>query len=355
MSLDISKFFDQPSQNYALRKQLVQWGTEEKEVAQRKQVPTETLLKVVHNGRVVWVTAEEVEALLKESEDESKQDTSFKANIEKALRGTSRTLVEEIRVLLYLAIQTLSQRVEDRTVTDNEAEQLTKSLRRRFEEAENNIEGLYDVETELTERKRADPVFVNYERKMAEMLQLQKSGQMADATTLAKQLMREKKQYLLRSRALEPLNYTACFYRLDLQKGKGRVLGMQQRLCEMRDTVVREALQRLRKSLGAGSDDLAVSADSKQGQDIRNYIRELRQLELEVKMLVKTIGEVDRICNWIEDEVFKDEKLKKAAITHAQTRKTARSGVDTKEPHEKPGKPDRMATMLRRKEKGKTD
>jgi len=317
-------------------------------------------VKIIHNGRVVWLPADEVQSILDESEDEKKADASFKANLEKALHGASRALAEEVRVLLYLTIETLSQRVEDRTVSDSEAERLTRNLRRRFEEAEENIASLLRIDDELTALKRADPILTGYERKMAEMLRLQESGQMAEASALAKELMRDKRQYLLRGRALEPLANAAYYRRLELQKGKGRVLNVQQHLCEMRDAVVREALRRIRESLGAPDDDLledstevSVISDTDRAQSVLKYQRELKQLRLQMKTIVKTIKEIDSICNWIESEIFPDSEVKKAAAEYIKTRKEPGVAPVEEKTGEKPGRSQRMAVVFRLKEKGK--
>ncbi len=336
-AIDINQFFDQSQQNYFFNKRFGYWNAERGNTSKKKGVSTESLVKVIHNGRVTWFTADEAQRLLADLDDENAKEASFKANLEKALRGSSRTLAEEIRVLFNLAIQTLFERVREGIVEDEQAEEYTTNLRRRFEEAEGSIEDLMDLETELTQRKRAEPIFASYENKLAEMMRLQKAGDFAQAAVLAKQLMHEKKHYLLRSRALEPLTYAAYYYRLDLQKIKGRVLDTQRQLCEMRDSLVKNELQKIRDNLGAQTDDLFEEPDDlpelpspEEGQAIRRYQQELRNLALESRALVRTIEEAENICRWIENEIFKDENLKQAAVTHAQTRKQSRSDEGSK-------------------------
>ncbi|MFH1738811.1 MAG: hypothetical protein ABIH23_07365 [bacterium] len=351
--IDVDRFFDESEQYKALKKKCTDWESEWETRARKEKIPADDLVKVHHNGRIVWLTANEVQDILEEQHDEDKRNASLKNNVEKSLYGSSRALAEEMRVLLYLAIQTLSQRVKEGTVSDKEAEWFTNSLRRRFEEVESNIEGLIEAEEELTARKKAEPVFATYEKKMAEMLRLKKEGRLNEAASLAKQLERDKKHYLLLSRALEPLTYVAFHHRLDLQKDKSRVLVVQRRLCEMRDALLRQALQEMRESLGTDDDTsfehLAAASDSGQGENVRKYLKELKQLALELKVLVNTIEEVDHVCKWIEHEIFKDETVKKATIQHRQTRKAAR---DAEKAEREPDKHVGMAVMDRLKKKG---
>ena len=306
-AVDIDQFFEPSLQNYFFNKRFGYWNAEREGTSKKKKVPSDSLVKVIHHGRVTWFTAEEAQRLIADLDDDNKREASFKANLEKALRGSSRTLAEEIRVLFNLSIQTLFQRIEEGIVEDEQAEQYTTSLRRRFEEAEDNIEDLLDIEADLTARKRAEPVFASYEKKLAEMMRYQKTGNFAEAAVLAKQLMNEKKHYLLRSRALEPLTYAAYYYRLDLQKIKSRVLDTQRQLCEMRDSLVKNELQKLRTTLGAQTDDLFEAPEDlpespgpEARQTIKSYQRELQTLALESRALMKTIEEAERICKWIE-------------------------------------------------------
>ena len=331
-AIDIEQFFDQSLQNYFFKKRFGYWETEKDSVVQKKNVHADELVKVIHDGKVVWFTLAEAQRMLEDCKDSAKSNASFKASLEKALRGSSRSLAEEIRVLFNLAIQTLSQRIQEGAIGDEEAEELTNSLRRRFETAEENVEDLLDLEKELTERKRAEPIFASYERKLAEFMNLQKSGNSVAAASLAKQLIQEKKHYLLRSRSLEPLTYAAYYYRLDLQKHKSRVLDTQRHLCEMRDSLVQHELGKLRQSMGDGGNKLfedleTLQLSPEQSEGVTGYRRELKALAMESKVLVRAIQEVDQICEWIEKEIFKDENLKNVAITQTQKRKTAREQV----------------------------
>ena len=348
--IDVDKFFDDSEEYRALRKQYADWESERDTRALKETIPADELVKVYFEGRIVWLTADEVEDILKEHDDEDKRDSTLKNNVEKALYGSSRALADEMHVLLYLAIQTLSQRVKEGAVSDKEAESFTNTLRRRFEDIENNIEDLIDAEEELTARKQSEPIFARYEKKMAEMLRHKKEGRLTEAVSLAKQLEREKKRYLLLSRALEPLTYVIHHHRLDLQKDKNRILFVQHHLCEMREALLHQALQEFRESLGVDDDTsfehLIATLDSELTEDARKYLKELRQLGLEVKTLVNTIEEVDSVCKWIEHEIFKDETLKKATIKHKQLRKAARDAAKAKK---EPRGPAGMAVMERLK------
>ncbi len=328
-AVDIEQFFDQSLQNYFFKKRFSYWETEKDSVVKNKNVHADELVKVVHNGKVTWFTLDEAQSLLKDYEDNTKSNASFKTGLEKALRGSSRSLAEEIRVLFSLAIQTLSQRIQEGAIGNEEAEELTNSLRRRFEITEENVEDLLELEKEITERKKAEPIFASYERKLAEMMSLQKAGNSVAAASLARQLIQEKRQYLLRSRSLEPLTYAAYYYRLDLQKHKSRVLDTQRHLCEMRDSLIKRELSKLRQSVGDGGHDLfedieTLRLNPEQLEGVAGYRRELKALAMESKILVQGIKEVDRICEWIEKEIFKDENLKNSAVTQVQRLKTSR-------------------------------
>ncbi|MFH1738770.1 MAG: hypothetical protein ABIH23_07160 [bacterium] len=357
--IDIEQFFNPSEQSYFFKKRFGYWEIDKEPVIKKRNVAEDDLVKVIHKGRVMWFTPAEARRLLEDCEDEGKSAASFKANLEKALRGSSRSLADEIRVLFNLAIATLSQRIEEGIVKDEQAEDMTNSLRRRFEIVEENIEELLGLEKELTERKRSEPIFASYEKKLAEFMRLQKSGETLAAAALAKQLVQEKKHYVIRSRSLEPLTYAAYYYRLDLQKLKGRVLDTQRQLCDMRDSIVQHELQQLRKSAGAQTDnlfedpeELKLPPDSEEIKAISRCQKELRNLSLESKVLVETVKEVDKICDWIEKEIFKDENLKNAAVTHANKRKSEHTGANKAETRKK-GTAGGMVVMDRIQKKGR--
>ncbi|HPA44717.1 MAG TPA: hypothetical protein PLG59_01130 [bacterium] len=324
-SVDIGQIFDRSENVAAFEKQRQSWDQESRQAVQKKKVSQDALVRVFHEGRVLLLTADEAEKILREKEGQDAGQDALKKNLEKALYGGSRAIAEELRVLFFFAVQSLTERIKDESIGDKEAELMTNNLRRRFNETEENISALVQVENDLTQRKNSEPIFAAYESKMAMMLRYKRDGQMDQAVALAKELERDKKQYLLHSRALEPLTYASYYHRLDLQKSKSRVLKIQQQLTEMRDTVVRKVMQELQATISADGEDLeqqlAQLEHSEKAQKFIKYQQELQKLTLEVKVLVKTISEVDKVCKWIETEVFKDDGIRKAAVTHAQTTK----------------------------------
>jgi len=354
-SVDIGQIFGQSENITAFEKQRQSWDQESREAVRKKKVSQNGLVRVFHEGKVLLLTTDEAAKILQEKEGEDAAQDALRRNLEKALYGGGRAVAEELRMLFFFAVQSLTERVKDESISDKEAESMTMNLRRRFNEAEENISALVQVENELTQRKNAEPIFAAYESKMARMIRFKRDGQMEQAVALAKELERDKKLYLLHSRALEPLTYASYYHRLDLQKSKSRVLKIQQQLTEMRDTVVRKVLQEIQTTLQGNGEDLqqqlATLDHSESAQKFLKYQQELQKLTLEVKVLVKTISEVDKVCRWIETEVFKDDSIRKAAITHAQAGKEQikKSGEPSDKGDKQAG---RMVIAERLKEEG---
>lgn len=336
-AVPIDSFFDQSVQSYFFKKRYAYWDVEKEDQSQKKGVPSGRLVRVYLNDRVQWLTYEEAKKALASLDDTDESEKAFKSSLEKALQGENTVLADEIRVTLNLAISTLQQRVDERLLEEKDIEQHTTALRRHFENAESSIEELQSTEQEITQRKTEDPVMGKYEALMAQLLIFKKQGDMARAAIIAQELQKGKKQYVLRARTLEPLKYTANYHRLDLQKIKSRVLSVQCELCELRDSVVKFELQRLKGDMSEQTDEDDLWGDlddpihdNETDPKVIGLRDELRSLRSEAKVAAKTVEQVDRVCQWIEDEIFQDEQLRNATFKRGEKLKKSHGSAPEK-------------------------
>jgi len=302
------------------------WERTRSAEAQKKEVDPNKLVRFVHNGKVNWITQDEASLYLQLSDDTDKRQNAVKKEIKRAMRGESKSLSDELSVLLAISASTLGRYKEEQAIPEEEIKRIEPTLQRRFQEVEQLSNALQEVEKTIEAKRKREPIFQEYETKLGEMMNLQRQGKNAEAAKLAQELAAKKRQYVIMSRALEPDVYTSYFYRMELQKTKKRVLSVQKYLSAQREDSLEDEIKDLKQELnqlksvkeqedGLMARGVNVDVDEYQNrvqkinkteEKIEGGVSELSSIEKESKLVATQIENVDEVIAYINDEVLKD-------------------------------------------------
>ena len=132
-----------------------------REAESRKRAPNE-LLRVVKNGEVVWMTAEEADELLKPSgEDEDRT----RALVERALKGETKVLVLELRTMIAIAVSMLDEYKRQGSLVVNEADRIRPLLIQSERRVNTTYRELREIEGRVEDIARATPYSMNSKTK----------------------------------------------------------------------------------------------------------------------------------------------------------------------------------------------
>lgn len=323
------------------------------------------LVRIVHEGKITWMTARQAESYLRsESEDEKEQ--KLKTHVESALKGEARVLHQELRILLAIAAGTFKDYRSQGLVDDREAQKIEPSLRRREDEISETFTQLCEIESRIATVRKQQPLLADFEKRMGLLLNLQKEGKTDEARELAKQLVQDRKKYMLLTHALEPEVNTGYFHRLNAHKIKKRILNVQRNLCMKKEGVLTLHLDELRSQMqtireektqaeAAESDEEPKHADIlrkilaqmvKTDQEMQETRGELRAITTETRVLRKQEAQADEVIEHISTNVLQDQDASvdiQAQVRQVQMRRK------TQPSKAEPKKPDgsRMATIQR--------
>ncbi len=294
--------------------------------AKKKGIDPNQLVRFVHNGKIHWITQDEASTYLQLANTEDKKENAVKKEIKRAMRGETQSLSDELNVLLAISASTLNRYKRDDSIAEEEVRRIEPTLQKRFQEVEQNVGNLRDVEGIVSQKRKKEPIFDEYEQKLGEMMNLQRMGKTAEAAQLAQELAAKKRQYVIMSRAIEPDVYTTYHYRMELQKCKKRVLSIQKYLAAQRENSLESEIEDLKSDLRVlekekddqeGLLERGVSIDHEKYQRNIEQIEEtqekiaddqiqLESLAKESKILVSQIQNVDDVISYISEEVLKD-------------------------------------------------
>ncbi|RJP23041.1 MAG: hypothetical protein C4527_20875 [Candidatus Omnitrophota bacterium] len=204
-------------------------------------VPPHQLVRVIRDGRVIWMTVEQARNMVDYHRHHSIADTSATvANaIEMAINGDINYLEDEMLILMCLAESGNSKN-----------DDVMAKFTRRKQEVFRLVNEIRDSESELQRRKRETNIVSDFEEKMGLMLQARHKGQEQRAIQLAQELRVDKKKYLLFARSLGPDIQKIRQLRGELVRTKEKVLG------------------HIMEGVGAEANSLSLSIDSlKQNMD----------------------------------------------------------------------------------------
>ncbi len=337
------------------------------ETAKRDINPNE-LVRIVHGGKVTWVTARQAELYL-QSDSSDQESQQLRANVERALKGEARIIHQELRVLLALAQGTFRKQADEGLLAKEESERIEPSLRRRDYEISDTFEQLSEVEQRITAARQRQPIIAEYEQRMGKLLNLQQEGKMDEARQVAVQLAADKKKYVLLSRAIEPDVNTSYYYRLGAQKIKKKILNVQQTLCHKQEGALEGQIHDLRSHINevkqqmadaessAGTDptqseivEKAQTELEKTSQEIQEAANELQAVRTENKVLQKQEKETEEVIQHVAANVLQDKELAVDVQSQVKSLENRRKLQPQKAPAAKQaGNKIRMATADRRK------
>lgn len=231
------------------------------------------LVRVIDNGVVRWMTAAEAEEHVNSLEGE--ENENLKRSIQFALRGDSRILAMEMEVLLTISTGTLRQYRENNLIPAAEVDRTEPQMVRISRSMMYSINELREVEDRIESTRKKNPVMGEFEGKMAELLELQRSGRSEEALPLAQALANMKPRYIRISKALQHDANKGYTIRLDVQHKKKTVLSLQRYLAVQREGVLQEESQDLRKKI----DNLKLLLQRTVKEKVEAYTTQLGQQE----------------------------------------------------------------------------
>lgn len=278
------------------------------------------LVRVVHGGKVMWMTQQQAADFLEESS--SRQEV--RRDVERALKGELKYIRRELEVLLAVAMYTFKKCTEAQLISQESIERIEPGLRRRSNEISEVISQTSESEMVVENKRKRNPQLGEYEKLMGEFLNEKSKGNMQRATELAKELNLKKKTYVLLTRSIEPDVRTIYYHRLNLQKTKKRILGTQNELCSSRQESLKVELTELQMNMkkvqmkmqhaADEGHDTALGAMRKEQlyteEKLKTKNTELSALAEESSIIEKQEQDVDAVISTISESVLQETDAK---------------------------------------------
>ncbi len=300
------------------------------EEAKKSSADPDQLIRIVHQGEVIWVTAAQAEEFLNETSSDG-EEVALKKNVERALKGNRNILQQELLLLLALATSTLARYRDNNILTREELDRLEPALRRRENEITSTFSQLAQVESKIETYRKQQPVLAEYERCMAELLNAQQVGDMQKAQAIAAKLVQGKRQYVLLSRALQPDVNESYYHRLESQKIKKKILNTQQGMVTGHERALQLEIGDLHNqfkkikadatagvSAGTTNIDEARAKLTKTKEEIEGRVKELETVKQESQVIAKQEAETEATIAHIAENVLGDTDLAVDMDKHMQ-------------------------------------
>lgn len=255
--------------------------------AMRHGIRPDTLIRVVHGGEIHWFTQEQADHYLRLAAGEA----DFKRAIEKALKGETKWIRQELAVLLEIADRTLKRFRGDPGVDNAEVNRIGAVLEKSRTEMERTFEAIAAHEEHIESIRSKNPFIRQYEILAGQFLDMRRNGREREAARIAHLLIREKNAYLINCRSIAPDQLSIQLRRIDLQKIKKRMLGMYRYLVEQKVGGLQWEIDSLKRSLEAGGGGDAEAPEG--GAASEGIVREIREKE-EEKRSFETETEIGR-------------------------------------------------------------
>ncbi len=290
-----------------------------KMASDQAKISPHQLVRVIHNGKVTWMTQKQALEFLQKS-----KDIEMQSEVQRALKGELKFIRQELEILLAIANFTLRQYKKNQALNQKEIERIEPSLQRRQRELNEGVTSSIESETIVKEKRRKNPLLDQYESMMGEFLEEKNQGNLARAAQLAKELAAKKRQYILLTRSIEPDIQTIYYHRLNLQKTKKRILNSQNDLCASRKDRLQVELHELKNNFKevqaviqeaekSGLDSAAKQIEKDQYYDLsqtKNQIQEcegeLNALEKEQTIIEQQEKNVESVIQHISENVLQE-------------------------------------------------
>ena len=305
-------------------------------ISSRVQINPNQLVRVMHKGKVVWMTQEQAVNYMDQGES-----GSLASDVQAALKADLKIIRQELEILLALATYTVRKYKDQEAIQPEEIARIEPSLVRRQHEISEGVNQTAQSEALLQEKRRRNPMLDEYEEMMGQFLNEKAKGNMDEALRLARILAEKKKKYILLSRAIEPDIRTIQYHRLNLQKTKKRILSTQNDICSTRIDALQSELNDLQSSINqvksntADAEERGMDSASAEISKLRLYdvegaqkeieqkATELSSLEKESSILERQEQEVDAVISHIAENILGevDSKIDMEGIKAKQEKK----------------------------------
>lgn len=269
------------------------------------------LVRIVDCGVIRWMTSEEAESFLQSADQD--RDRQLQQSVQQALRGDSRILEQEIKILFLLANNTLKQYHTNRLIPEAEIQRMEPTVIRLGRQVSFHLTQLQEIDRRIHDLRVQHPILDEFEEKMGTLLNLQKNGNHQAAAAIAVQLAGMKNTYVRLSRGLKSDIDAGIHLRLDLQRQKKSILSAHRYLIAQREGVLQIETKDLRESV----ENLKVLLRRSEGEKKTNYEHSLanksdqlesKEIELSVVqkeqiVIKKKEEETDRIISRMEISV----------------------------------------------------
>jgi hypothetical protein len=341
--------------------------------AEQKGANPDQLVRVVHEGKIQWMTHEEANAFLQLADDQDRRQSAIKREIRRALRGETQSLADELSVLFAICASAINRYKQEGSISESDVKNsIEPSLKLRFREAANLFDCIREVEQIIDVKRKQHPIFDQYEAKLGQMLNLKRKGAEAEAAELARELRAKKRKYIMMSRTIEPDVYTNYYYRMELQKSKREILIHQQQISTRRVEHLGREISQLKEELRhrkieKEAHDARITKEVAPSEtEVERHQRNIEQihqireklvgkemergsLEREAKILTTHVEDTGKVISHIDEEVLKDSE-------HADAIRERVKTMEARHPMREPDLKDapvgksgtRMATIERR-------
>lgn len=273
--------------------------------------PENELVKVVDQGVVRWLTAEQAREALSAAKDA--KDDSLKQSLQFALKGDARLLAMESQVLFVLAQSALRRYEKDQLIPKEEIQRAEPNFARLGRAVTYTLAELRGIERRIDETRKRNPLIGAFELKMSQLLTYQKDGRADQALELARELASMKQKYVMLSRGMQSDVNEARLQRLEVQRNKKSVLSWHRYLAAQREGVLLEENAQIKKSIENMRAVLSRTVIEKQekfahqmqfrnNQLIRNE-SELTAVQQEIEHLKRKENEAASVIEHLETQI----------------------------------------------------
>ncbi|MBI1390631.1 MAG: hypothetical protein GC154_19550 [bacterium] len=320
--------------------------------SQTHGVSSDALVRIVHNGEILWMTQQQADQFLQQHRGTS-QESSLRAAVERALKGESQNTRHELLALLGTAKLSIEHLKDNPGVSKLELHELKPFLQRTQSEIDDILKEVASMETHVANVRQDQPAIREYEAKVGEMLEKKKADDWDGARRIAMELQQKKNFYLLCCRSIEPEIRALYHRRLDLQKIKKRLLNVHRNLCAHKAGRLELEIGEIRDRVQSLQQGAAVSNSANTAREVEELSKKLEKNRKEAEALnrqnryfVQEENRTQAVISEIACNVLKQPELdisqqvahlhsrQKLAPTHFRTSTQSRS---------------RMVTMERRK------
>ncbi len=307
------------------------------ETFRKERINPDELIRVVDQGKVIWMTAEEADKILKQ------EPQDLQENIQQALRGDFKMIAQELQILFLLSQHTLKSYAEQSLIPANEIQRSQPQLLRLGRQIVTLLDQLRESEHYIRKTRKENPILCQFEERMAAFLKAQREGAQDEAMVLAQELAKIKARYVRISQGLVQVTHQSQKLRLDIQHHKKSLLSLQKYLMAQREGVLQDNIRDMRKTIESLQGALKRTQEEKrkQYQDalqereaiVHQNNKELQAVQKEFSILEKKENETEQLIVGLEDHLHKKEPPpeKESKPSKSPEAKTPASPSDSKE------------------------